>query len=99
MRRISLAVMLSASLLSAAEGADIQRGRQLYGIHCAQCHGSGGAPQMPGAPDLRRPPALLKPDAQLLRSLQSGRGAMPGYTGILTDRELADVIAFLRTLG
>jgi mono/diheme cytochrome c family protein len=84
---------------SPALAADIRNGERIYGMHCANCHGPNGVPAMPGAPDLKRGPILLKPDAQLLKSLQSGRGAMPGYVGILKDREFADVIAYLRTLN
>jgi mono/diheme cytochrome c family protein len=84
---------------SPALAADFRNGERIYGMHCVNCHGPNGVPAMPGAPDLKRGPILLKPDAQLLKGLKSGRGAMPGYAGILKEREFADVIAYLRTLN
>lgn len=80
-----------------AQGADPQRGAELYRTHCAGCHGSGGKPVLPGAPDFSRPMALLKPDPLLLASIRQGRGAMPGYEGQLRDREILDLVAHLRT--
>ena len=82
-----------------AAAADIQRGSTLYLTHCAACHGSGGTPVMPGAPNFRRVESLLRPDTQLLASVRTGKGAMPAYFGILRDREILDVIAYLRTLS
>jgi cytochrome c6 len=41
---------------------------------------------------------MMQPDAGLLASIRSGRNAMPAYAGILTDRDILDVIAFMRTL-
>jgi cytochrome c6 len=79
--------------------ADVRNGERLYTMHCGGCHGPNGVPQMPGAPDFKRGRALLRPDAELLRGIRRGRGAMPGYFGILTDREILDVVAFTRTLG
>jgi len=82
-----------------AFAADSIRGRELYTIHCAGCHGATGAPVMPGSPDLKRGQALLRPDGQLLNMIRSGRGAMPGYLGILKERDILDIIAHLRTLS
>ena len=53
---------------------------------------------MPGAPDFTRPGALLKPDSVLMFEIKKGRNAMPAYNGLLKDRDILDVIAFLRTL-
>jgi cytochrome c6 len=78
--------------------ADVRRGEQIYGMHCASCHGATGVPTMPGAPDLKRGTALLRPDTQLLASVKRGRGAMPGYFGILNDAQIVDAIAYMRTL-
>lgn len=82
-----------------ASAADMRNGERLYGAHCLVCHGATGAADMPGAPDLRRGRVLLRPDAQLAQSIKRGRGAMPGYYGVLTDREILDVVAYLRTLS
>lgn len=62
------------------------------------CHGANGTPTMAGVPDLRRGFALVRPDRDLLITLRNGRTTMPGYLGRLSDRDLLDVIAYMRTL-
>lgn len=93
-----LALLLLASLQSAG-AADIRRGGTLYATHCAACHGSDGNPVLPGAPNFRRLQSLMKPDVQILTVVRNGKGAMPGYFGVLKDQEILDVVAYLRTLS
>jgi len=100
--RTGMARLAAATLALAATGAgaaDVQRGASLYSLHCASCHGASGMPVMPGAPNFRRFDSLLRPDTMLLQSIRSGRGTMPGFMGVLKDREILDVIAYLRTLS
>ena len=53
---------------------------------------------MPNAPNFDRGDALLRPDFTLLASIRAGKNAMPAFQGILADREIMDVIAYVRTL-
>ena len=53
---------------------------------------------MPGTPDLVRGNALLQPDGGLLEMIKAGRNAMPSYNGLLSDMDILDVIAYMRTL-
>lgn len=94
---IVAAVLLAAATCAGA--ADITRGATLYATHCAACHGGNGTPVLAGAPNFRRMDSLMRPDLQLLAAIRSGKGAMPGYLGVLRDREILDVVAFLRTLS
>lgn len=97
--KLLLALMAGLSCLHwPASAADLGRGAEIYGRHCAGCHGGNGRPVLPGAPDLSRPTALLRPDMALMASIRTGKGAMPGYAGQLRDREILDVVAHLRTL-
>lgn len=102
-RAFSLAGMALGAVLALpavpAGAADIHRGGTLYGIHCAVCHGANGAGVLPGTPNFRRIESLMRPDMQLLLAIRQGKGAMPGYFGILRDSEILDVIAYLRTLN
>lgn len=88
-------------MLAAADAgaADVHRGNTIYTTHCAICHGSNGAPVIPGAPNFRRMESLMRPDIQLMNAIRNGKGAMPGYFGVLRDREILDVVAYLRTLS
>ncbi|HZN46225.1 MAG TPA: cytochrome c [Ramlibacter sp.] len=82
-----------------AGAADIAKGGTLYATHCAACHGANGNPVMPGAPNFRRLETLMRPDMQLLTSIRNGKGAMPAFFGVMRDREILDVVAYLRTLS
>lgn len=97
----ALALSLSLCLIGVgpARAADVQRGAQLYAMHCAACHGANGSPVMPGAADFTKVKTVLKPDSVLLQSVRSGKGVMPAYLGILTDADILSVVAYLRTLS
>lgn len=88
-----------ALVATSAGAADIQRGRTVYSAHCAVCHGADGTPVMPGTPNFRRMDTLMRPDFQVVAAIRNGKGAMPGYFGILRDREILDVLAYIRTLN
>jgi cytochrome c6 len=94
----SLAGLILLLACSASQGADTNKGRQLYATNCAICHGQTGRAVMPGAPSFDRGDGLLRPDFTLLASIRSGKNAMPAFQGILADRDIMDVIAYLRTL-
>lgn len=100
MRRLAgaMAALIAGVAAAPSPAADVVKGNQVYMMHCAACHGMSGVSVMPGAPNFARLERLLQPDAALLASIRNGRNAMPAYAGILTDREILDVIAYLRTL-
>jgi cytochrome c6 len=77
--------------------ADVVKGSQLYRMHCAGCHGANGVSPMPNAPSFARGERLMQADMALVGAIRSGRAAMPGYFGILNDREMLDIVAYLRT--
>lgn len=89
--------MLFVSGLSHA--ADTNKGAQLYTTHCAACHGISGESVMIGAPNFSQREGMMNSDATLLISIQSGKAAMPAYRGVLSDQDILNVIAFLRTLN
>jgi len=92
-----LAAVLALAAASAAHGADVIKGAQLYRQHCAGCHGQRGVSTMPAAPSFARGERLMQPDPALVASIRMGRASMPGFFGILSDREILDVVAHLRS--
>lgn len=94
----AMAGLVAYLAVAPARAADVIKGAQVYTRHCAACHGPNGISVMPGAPHLARGERLMQPDLTLLGSLKSGKNAMPAYLGILSDREILDVIAYSRTL-
>lgn len=82
----------------AVHAADVMKGGRLYRTHCASCHGATGIATLPNAPSFARGERIMQPDPVLLGAIRTGRGAMPGFFGILSDRDTLDVIAYLRTM-
>lgn len=93
-----LALLLALAFALPVFAADAVKGGRLYRQHCAACHGALGQPTMPSAPNFARGESLMQPDPVLLAAIRSGRAAMPGYFGILNDRDILDIVAYLRTL-
>ena len=54
---------------------------------------------MVGAPNFSEGEGLINPDSKLLISIQNGKNAMPAYRGVLSDQDILDAIAYLRTLN
>jgi cytochrome c6 len=100
MRPATRSALLAALLLAggSAHGADSLKGQQLYQINCAICHGPTGRSVEPGSPDFQRGEGMMRPDMALLAAIRAGKNAMPAFQGRLTDRDILDVIAYLRTL-
>lgn len=99
--RRAIAVLAALALLGwacSATAADPNKGRRIYMSQCQNCHGANGVSRIPGAPDFSRGDGLFRPDLEIVRAIRSGRGMMPAFEGMLTEEELLDVVAFLRTL-
>lgn len=79
-------------------GADPRIGKNIYDRNCASCHGDTGRGVIPNTVDFSRGEGLLRSDRELLREIQQGRRAMPGFKTLLTESEILDVVAYLRTL-
>jgi mono/diheme cytochrome c family protein len=101
--RIHLAavIMLAASI--AAPAFSQEPGADIYKAKCAMCHGADGLATSTMAKDMKvasfKSPAMIKAtDAQLFASAKNGKGTMKGYAGKLTDAQIRDVVAYIRTL-
>jgi cytochrome c6 len=104
MNRIRMATMilLAASIAGPAfaetAGADYYKAQK-----CAMCHGADGLAATPVAKSMKvlsfKEPAMIKAsDAQFIASTTNGKGKMPAYKGKLTDPQIKDVVAYIRTL-
>ncbi|WP_292932699.1 cytochrome c [Noviherbaspirillum sp.] len=94
-----LVAILAVSYSSSLYAADTFKGQKLYANNCAVCHGPNGQSRLPGAPNFNRGESILKPDFTLLAAIRAGKNAMPAFQGILSDRDIMDVIAYVRTLN
>ncbi len=91
----------------------VHPGKRAYDLHCATCHGPAGGADGPGAAGLQiKPPPFT--DGRIMNGLtdeflytivRDGAGAvglspqMPAFGRILTDREIRDVVAYVRSLA
>ena len=98
----SLLAAAGLALLSAlpglAQAADLVAGKRHYTAYCAGCHGVDGMSLRPQAPKLALGERMAQPDFVLVNTLKSGFGTHPSFLGILNDRELLDVVSYVRTL-
>jgi streptogramin lyase/mono/diheme cytochrome c family protein len=91
-----------ARTLTAAE----KSGRSIFQTRCAMCH-VGQEPATELATESARRPATLGPvlskthasnESALRQKIAEGSRLMPGYKHALTDQEITEVIAFMKTL-
>lgn len=85
------------------------RGNRLYASHCAQCHGANGQGRAPWLAPLAGNPNVLEPDpSSLINVTLNGTPfivlhgipapfPMPGFRTALNDRDVADLVTYLRT--
>ena len=78
-------------------------GATIYKDKCQMCHGADGGAQTGMGKVWKispfKSPALLKAsDSSLIAATKKGSGKMPAYSGKLTDAQIQDVIAYIRTL-
>lgn len=97
-RMMAAALVLSFGMSGTLYAADPNKGGQLYAVHCLSCHGGNGVRAAPGSPSFQGGQSLLRPDLTLMEVTRAGKNAMPAYQGILTNRDILDIIAYMRTL-
>lgn len=94
-RIAAVAVLLSMSGL--VNAGDAVKGRGIYEERCSGCHGLSGFPQVPDVPNFSMGQGLMKSDQEIMEKIKRGGTVMPGYKGLMTDAEILDVIAHMRT--
>jgi mono/diheme cytochrome c family protein len=97
------AVILLATLIAVLAFAQAP-GQETYNAKCAAwCHGADGLAATSMGKSMKilsfKDPKVLKAsDAQLFDSTKNGKGTMKGYGGKLTDQQIKDLVAYIRTL-
>jgi mono/diheme cytochrome c family protein len=102
----ALAVFILGGALAIAAEGDAQKGKTLYEQSCAVCHGAQGKGDSPTGKLLMPPPADLtsaktgqKSDAEIVQIITNGKppSAMPAFKGQLSEQQMRDVLAYVRT--
>ena len=108
MKKYMLMSVVAAGLLwgpmARAQGGDATAGKAVFDKSCDTCHGMDGAPKEAIAKMLKVEIAHLgskevqdKSDADIAKVITEGYEKMKAVKG-LTDKDVANVIAFVRTL-
>jgi len=90
-----------------SHAAMVALGNQIYQQRCALCHGPNGKGDGPAAAGLNPKPrnhtdaAYMnsRTDAQLLDVIHNGKGNMPAWKNVLTEREMKAVLIHVRSLA
>ena len=97
MQRLMISTSLLFVILSvgAALAQDAARaGAEVYDTNCSPCHGERLA-NSGGMPDLRRLKAEDKEKFETV--VNEGRGQMPAWGGVLSDEEISQIWAYIRS--
>lgn len=82
--------------------ASIERGEKIFESNCAVCHGGSGRGDGLAAVQLSRKPADLTvmipmhPEGDIAWKIEHGRGPMPAWRNVLSEKEIWDVVNFLK---
>jgi mono/diheme cytochrome c family protein len=106
MKRIVICAFVAAlafSLSTPAVFADSQAGIALFKAKCAMCHGADGKGDTAMGKNLKLKDFSSDDvqnvhDSEMKTLIENGNGKMPAFKGKLTDKQLGDVIQFVRTL-
>lgn len=98
MTRVCMILLVAASAVAAADApaGNAEKGKKLYtGDGCYECHGREGQGGVAGARLAPRPIPLNV----LIMYVRHPAGQMPPYTSkVVSDAELADIYAFLKSI-
>ncbi len=88
-----------------AGSASLARGKKLFKVNCASCHGPGGRGDGPAGAALNPRPADLTamarqhPDGDFAWKIANGRGPMPAWNGRLSEKNIWDLVNFIQSLA
>src|SRR4051794_41180514 len=96
-------IMLLCSVAILAAPLAMADGAAVFKAKCASCHGADGAGQTGMGKamklrDLGSPEVQKQTDAELTTITTDGKAKMPAYKGKISNDEIKQVIAFMRTL-
>ncbi len=101
---LTIAIAISLAFSVSYAGGDASAGKAVFEANCGSCHGMDGNAMIPGVPSFAKGERLDKDDAALAKSIKNGiatpstPGAPPMPALGLSDGDIANVIAYIRTL-
>jgi len=83
---------------SALASGILEAGEQTYLTFCGGCHGFNGIAYYVGSPSFALGERMDKTDGEMYDSLLNGHVVMPAWGAMLSPKEIAGAILFVRTL-
>jgi mono/diheme cytochrome c family protein len=112
---LTIVLMLAIGILPASAAGDATAGGKIFAAKCARCHGADGKGNGPDLEKLHPSsspvdwtnPGVMKQwsDEEIVAIITKGGKAvnsspvMPPFQGKLTDAQIQDLLAFIRTLA
>ncbi len=105
MKKVLLLVALFGFVLALAlpPMAAAESGASLYKSKCQGCHGPSGVPNAGMAKSMGMKPlgesdVQSMSDADITGVIENGKGKMKGFKGTLSDAQIKELVAYIRTL-
>lgn len=101
---IQKTAVLGVALLATGTMSFAQSGGEAtYKAKCQMCHGATGAGDTPAGKSMKvkafKDPEVAKmSDSAMIALTKNGQGKMPAYKDKLSDAQIKDVVAYIRTL-
>jgi cytochrome c6 len=94
-----IAILAASTIAAVAQNP----GADTYKAKCQMCHAADGSGNTPAgktmkAASLSSPNIVKQSDAEFIAVTKSGKGKMPAYVAKLSDMQIKDVVAYIRTL-
>ena len=89
---LGLAAALAVPAMAQDKAADV------YKSKCAGCHGADGSKSTMGSKPLNGADVQGMSTADIAADISNGKGKMPAYKGKLTDAQINDLAAYVKTL-
>ena len=95
--RVSIGLLFSLFILQGICNAEVN-GERLFLENCAECHQEDGEGIPNIYPSLANSALVLGSGADVALVLIIGRGEMPSFNGVFTDKEMAHVVNYIRSV-
>ena len=98
--KIRTGIMLAAMVAAPMTTAFAQSGADTYKAKCLMCHAADGTASGPAGKSLNVPSfkASKQTEAEMIAETKAGKGKMPAFASKLTDAQIKDVVAYVKTL-
>ena len=101
--RFKLALLGSMAALMVTTASSQTSGADIYKAKCQMCHAADGSGNTPAGKAMKAhpfdsPDVIKMSDSELIAVVKDGKERMPAFGEKLTDAQIKNVVAYIRTL-